>query len=160
MKNYVFIDSNNLFHAIKSQGWTLDFLRFRKYLQDKYHAEKVFIFIGYIKERENLYASLRHSGYTLIFKKILRMRDGKIKGNCDAELVLHTMIEYPDYDAAIIVSNDGDFTCLLDYLVEKKKLAKLLIPDARHYSALFRPFVPFMHYMNDLKNKLEYKKSS
>ena len=43
----------------------------------------------------------------LIFKPTLEYRrNGKIqvKGNVDAELVLHSMIQYKDYDKAIIVS--------------------------------------------------------
>jgi len=66
--------------------------------------------------------------------------DGKAKGNVDAELVLHTMIEYPNYDKALIVSGDGDFYCLVDYLKGKDKLLKLMIPNMKRYSSLFRKF--------------------
>jgi len=34
------------------------------------------------------------------------------------------MIEYNNYDKAIIVSGDGDFHCLVEYLEEKEKLLK------------------------------------
>ncbi len=159
-KTCAFIDSNNLFQAIRNQGWDIDFARFRRYLTDKYQVDKAYLFIGYMDERKSLYSYLENSGYTLIFKKILRMRDGKIKGNCDAELVLHTMIQFPYYDGAIIVSNDGDFCCLIEYLAEMNKLERIIIPDAHRYSSLLKPFVPFMHYMNDLKEKLTNKKPS
>jgi len=53
------------------------------------------------------------------------MPDGKVKGNVDAELVLHTMIEYLNYDRALLVTGDGDFFCLVDYLIKKNKLLKL-----------------------------------
>ncbi len=46
--NYAFIDSQNLNLSIRDQGWQVDFKRFRKYLEDKYHVRKAFIFIGYI----------------------------------------------------------------------------------------------------------------
>jgi uncharacterized LabA/DUF88 family protein len=39
---------------------------------------------------------------------------GRVKGNVDAELVLHTMIEYDNYSKAIIISGDGDFFCLVN----------------------------------------------
>ena len=45
----------------------------------------------------------------------------------DAELVLHAMIEYPNYDKAIVVSGDGDFHCLIEYLEKQGKLARVLI---------------------------------
>ncbi len=126
--NYAFIDSQNLNLAIRDMGWLLDFRRFRRYLEDKYNVRKAFIFIGYMPTNENLYTSLQEYGYILIFKPTLYLPDGRIKGNVDAELVLHTMIEFPNYDKAIIVTGDGDFHCLIEYLKRHNKLGKLIIP--------------------------------
>ncbi len=39
-----------------------------------------------------------------------------IKGNVDAELVLYAMKELANYDKAVIVSGDGDFFSLIEYL--------------------------------------------
>jgi len=94
--NYAFIDSQNVNLAIRGQGWVLDWGRFRKYLEDKYKVAKAFLFIGYIATNESLYTALQKDGYILIFKPTLHLPDGKVKGNIDAELVLHTMIEYPN----------------------------------------------------------------
>jgi len=156
--NYAFIDSQNVNLAIRDQGWVLDFKRFRKYLKDKYNITNAFIFIGYIDTNQNLYTSLQKDGYILIFKPTLTLPDGKAKGNVDAELVLHTMVEYPDYDKAFIVSGDGDFYCLVDYLKGKDKLLKLMIPNRNRYSSLLRKFSKEMVFMNDLRGKLEYKR--
>jgi len=156
--NYAFIDSQNVNLAIRDQGWVLDFKRFRKYLKDKYNITNAFIFIGYIDTNQNLYTSLQKDGYILIFKPTLTLPDGKAKGNVDAELVLHTMVEYPNYDKAFIVSGDGDFYCLVDYLKGKDKLLKLMIPNRNRYSSLLRKFSKEMVFMNDLRGKLEYKR--
>ena len=156
--NYAFIDSQNVNLAIRDQGWILDFRRFRKYLEDKYSITNAFIFIGYIDTNQNLYTSLQKDGYILIFKPTLTLPDGKAKGNVDAELVLHTMVEYPNYDKALIVSGDGDFYCLVDYLKGKDKLLKLMIPNRNRYSSLLRKFSKEMVFMNDLRGKLEYKR--
>jgi len=156
--NYAFIDSQNVNLAIRDQGWVLDFRRFRKYLEDKYGISKAFIFIGYINTNQNLYTSLQKDGYILVFKPTLNLPDGKAKGNVDAELVLHSMIEYPNYDKALIVSGDGDFYCLVDYLKRKDKLLKLMIPNRNRYSSLLRKFSQDIVFMNDLQGKLEYKK--
>ena len=40
MKTYAFIDSQNLNLGVRSQGWKLDFERFRVFLKDKYKVEK------------------------------------------------------------------------------------------------------------------------
>ena len=156
--NYAFIDSQNLNLAIQEQGWVLDFKRFRKYLEDKYKVVKAFIFIGYVATNESLYTSLQEYGYILIFKPTLTLPDGRVKGNIDAELVLHTMIEYPNYDKAVIVTGDGDFYCLIDYLKKQNKLERLVIPNRYKYSSLLRKFAKDMVFMNALKSKLGYKK--
>ena len=57
------------------------------------------------------------------------MPNGEVKGNVDAELVLHTMIEYTNYDKALIVTGYGDFYCLVDYLLSNNKLLNLMIPN-------------------------------
>jgi len=156
--NYAFIDSQNVNLAIRDQGWILDFRRFRKYLEDKYSITNAFIFIGYIDTNQNLYTSLQKDGYILVFKPTLNLPDGKAKGNVDAELVLHAMVEYPNYDKALIISGDGDFYCLVDYLKRKDKVLKLMIPNRNRYSSLLRKFSQDMVFMNDLRGKLEYKK--
>ncbi len=158
--NYAFIDSQNLNLNIRNQGWILDFAQFRVYLKEKYAATKVFLFIGYVEDNKKLYNFLTRSGYICIFKPTLEYKDGSTKGNCDAELVLQAMIEFPSYDKAVIVSGDGDFHCLAKYLLEKNKLEALLIPNRYKFSALlkFRIFRPYLRFMNDLRSRLSYKK--
>ena len=127
--NYAFIDSQNLNLGVRSQGWQLDFRKFRQYLRNKYNVIKAYLFIGQVAGNESLYAFLQECGYILIFKPTLEHRDNsktKIKGNVDAELVLHTMIEYKNYHKAVIVSGDGDFHCLVEYLDKQSKLLKIL----------------------------------
>ena len=159
-KNFAFIDSQNLNLSIRMLGWKLDFKRFRTYLKDKYEVSEAYIFIGYVDGNAGLYASLQRAGYICIFKPTLVKSDGTTKGNCDAELVLHAMIQYPKYAGAVIVTGDGDFYCLAEYLLTKGKLAALLIPNRRRFSALlkFGMFKPYLRFMNDLEQKLGYKK--
>jgi len=157
---YAFIDSNNLNLGILSQGWKLDFARFRIYLKDKYHVEKAFLFIGYVPGNQQLYTFLQKVGYIVVFKPILEIskeKKTKIKGNVDAELVLHTMIEYKNYDKAIIVSGDGDFYCLIEYLANNNKLAKIIVPNKK-YSSLLRKFAMFIVNISFLKDKLHKRK--
>lgn len=154
--NFAFIDSQNLNLAIREQGWVLDFRRFRRYLEDKYKINKAFLFIGFVPQNQDLYTSLQKSGYILVFKPTLLLPEGKVKGNVDAELVLHAMIEYSNYDRAVIVTGDGDFYCLVDYLIKNDKLLKLVIPNRHRYSSLFRKLMSHIVFMNELKEKLEH----
>jgi len=168
--NYAFIDSQNLNLGVGNdvydkqgekvyEGWKLDFERFRVYLKDKYGVTKAFIFIGYVPTNQRLYTALQKFGYILIFKPTLELPNGKVKGNADAEMVLHAMIEYINYEKALIVSGDGDFYCLVEYLNNNKKLHKLLVPNKEAYSNLLNSVaVDKIDFMNNLRNRLEYKK--
>lgn len=154
--NYAFIDSQNLNLAIREQGWILNFQKYRKYLHDKYHIKKAFLFIGYVAENQDMYTQLQQSGYILVFKPTLTLPSGVPKGNVDAELVLHAIIEYKNYDKALIVTGDGDFHCLVDYLSKNRKLLKLMIPNKRKFSSLYRKMMDNIVFMNDLRRKLAY----
>lgn len=157
--NYAFIDSQNVNLSIQSLGWRLDFARFRVYLFEKYSVKKAFLFIGYIEGNNDLYLSLQDMGYLCVFKPTLTYKDGTTKGNCDAELVLQAMIEYENYDRAVIVTGDGDFYCLVKYLLEKDKLKRVIVPNIFKYSALLRKFGgKYLSFMNDLRGILERKK--
>ena len=139
--NYAFIDSQNLYLGVKNQGWKLDYRKFFRYLKDRYRVTKAIIFIGYIEANKPLYKFLEGIGYELIFKETINAR-GKTKGNVDAELVLHTMHELYEgnFDKAVIVTGDGDFQCLVEYLKERDKLKGLVIPDHERYSSLLRQY--------------------
>lgn len=160
-KIYAFIDSQNLNLGIRSAGWQLDFRNFRIYLSNKYHVEKAFLFIGYVPGNEKLYANLQRYGYIIIFKPTLEFREGlrvKIKGNVDAELVLHAVTEKENYDRAIIVSGDGDFYCLAEYLVSIGKLEKILLLDYK-YSRLLKKFSTYTAHLQKARGGLEKKKT-
>lgn len=159
-KNFAFIDSQNVNLSIQALGWNLGFAQFRRYLSDKYNVTKAFLFLGYVEGNNDLYVSLQEAGFICIFKPTLQYKDGTTKGNCDAEMVLQTMIEYNNFDRAVIVTGDGDFYCLVKYLIEKEKLEIVLIPNRLKFSALlkFKICLPYLRFMNELKGKLAYIK--
>lgn len=137
-QNYAFIDSQNVNLGVQELGWKLDFRKFRVHLRDKYNISEAYLFIGYLPENQNLYRSLQKCGYVLIFKPVMWNGDGEVKGNVDAELVLQAMIEYKNYHQAVIISNDGDFYCLVNYLREQGKLRAVISPNRAKCSALLK----------------------
>lgn len=155
--NYAFIDSQNLNLGIQSLGWNLDFKKFRVYLQEKYNVSTVYLFIGYMQQNQDLYASLQKAGYILIFKPVLPDKDGNVKGNVDADLVLQTMIEYNNFDKAVIVTSDGDFYSLVKYLYEHDKLKLVISPYVKTCSTLLKKSAKEkIVFMDNLRHKLEY----
>ncbi len=172
-KIYAFIDSQNLNLSVLKDivreqtgkivyiGWKLDFKKFYIYLKDKYKVDKAFLFIGHVVGNKSLYKFLEETGYNVIYKPTLNYSEGKekiIKGNVDAELVLHTMIEFPNYNKAIIASGDGDYYCLIEYLEQQNKLFHIIIPNKLSYSSLLKNYRRYFVFVNDIKAKVEYIK--
>ncbi len=167
-KTYAFIDSQNLNLGTSKdiyknkkliyKGWKLDFKKFRHYLTDKFKVEKAFLFIGYIKKNWRLYKYLESSGYELVFKPTTKDRLGKPKGNVDSEIVLHSaVIQYSKYDQAVFVAGDGDYYCLYEYLEQKKKLLRIIIPNQKSESSLLRKFQKYKIFLIFDRNKVEFR---
>lgn len=175
---YAFIDSQNLNVSVQKFGWKMDWRKFRKFLTDKYGVTKAFMFIGYIPENEQLYEQMHDAGYAVVLKptfdltrphpemmdeaeaaklpKTSETEDKKpVKGNIDAELVLWAMKEMSNYDKAIIVSGDGDFYCLVEYLEQKDRLLHLLAPTG-HYSSLYNRYDTYIVRLDQFRRELAY----
>ena len=160
MANYAFIDSQNLNLGVRSEGWILDFKKFRLYLANKYQVQTAYLFIGMVPGNEALYSYLSDAGYKLVFKQTVEYTSsGKktYKGNVDAELVLYAAAKtYAQYDQAVLVSGDGDFTCLAEYLSENDKMLRIICPNS-HYSSLLRKYSGYIDVIGKAKQSLEYK---
>lgn len=156
--NYAFIDSQNVYLSIKRLGWKIDWKRFHIYLKEHYCVSKAFLFIGYIEGNNDLYSTLQQAGFICIFKPVLIYKNGAVKGNVDAEMVLHTMIEYGNFEKAIIVTSDGDFYCLVQYLLENNKLETTLAPGREFCSSLLKRFTKKkIAFMDNLRNRIGEK---
>lgn len=158
INNFAFIDAQNVHRGIKSLGWNLNWGKFRIYLKDKYKVSVAYVFIGFIPSQNDLYTTLQKAGYVLIFKPVIYDHEGKAKGNCDADLVLHALVEKENYDKAIIVSSDGDFYSLVKYLYGEGKLEMVLSPYIKTCSKLLKKEAKEkINYMHNLKDKVGQK---
>ena len=108
---------------------------------------------------QSLYDNLQEAGFILKFKPTIPDADGKIKGNIDADLVLRATLELNEYDKAVVVSSDGDFYSLVQYLYNNGKLKVVLSPDIENCSNLLKQTAKEkIWFMNELREKLEYNK--
>lgn len=168
---YAFIDSQNLNLGIQKLGWKLDWRKFRKFLAEKYGVTHAYMFVGHVPEFEDMYLQMHDHGFLVVLKPTQDLtrpileaaketpekaeEKKPIKGNIDADLVLWVMKEINNYSKAIIVSGDGDFYGLLEYLVEQGKLLHILAPN-RRYSQLLNKFDPYIVRMDSLKRQLQF----
>ena len=135
---HAFIDAQNIYKGVQSDGWSLDWRKFRVYLRDKYHVEKAFIFIGYMSQYQSLYSLLQECGYVLIFKPVIMRATGEVKGNVDAELIVECWRREGEYNKAVIVTGDGDFVPLVKILQEKGTFEHVIAPNRKYASRLLR----------------------
>lgn len=164
--NYAFIDSQNLNLGTQRTGWKMDWRKFRDYLRKEYGVSNAYMFIGYMSENEQLYEYMHTLGYLVVLKPTVDVvaPDDKskkdkektaVKGNVDADLVLYAMKELPNYEKAVIVSGDGDFLGLIEYLEGEGRLDHILTPNWQ-YSSLFKPFEPKIVRLDQLRRQLSY----
>ena len=52
--NYAFIDAQNLYLNVKTLGWKVDYIKFRRYLKEKYRIEKAYMFMGFLPGNQDL----------------------------------------------------------------------------------------------------------
>jgi uncharacterized LabA/DUF88 family protein len=153
--NFAFIDSQNVYLGIQTLGWKIDWRRFRVHLLETYHVTRAYLFLGYIPEYKDMYAFLNGAGYILKFKPVVFDEQKKVKGNIDADMVLQAVIDLDIYDQAVVVTSDGDFYSLVDYLYGKEKLKVVLSPNKEKCSTLLkRTAKEKIYFMNNLQKKI------
>ncbi len=161
-KNLAFIDGQNLHMGL---GWKIDYKRFRRYLKDKYNVKYAYYFLGF-KTEQDLYENLQKAGFVLMLNlKGENLKRDK-KGNVDVNLTFHIMrsIIEERFDKIILVSGDGDYKPVVNYLVKNGRFKKALVPNLKYASSLYKNHNEldkkyFACLDNpDLRKKFEYKR--
>lgn len=154
MKNIAFIDGQNLYMGTLSSEtpWKIDFLRFRVYLREKYKVEKAYYYIGYMKgENQFLYEKLQEFGFILVFRKHNAEMESHKKGNVDSDIIFNVMkklYKKEAFDKIMLVSGDGDYRMMVDFLIKENRFEKILFPNWKFASSLYKKLNP--RYFGDL----------
>lgn len=163
--NIVFIDGQNLYLGTKELGWRIDTARLRVYLKDKYHIQEAYYFFGFFLEKEReLYESLQRQGYILSFREHSLHMTGKKKGNVDCDIIFSAMKAFSEensFDKIFIISGDGDYKRLVDYLIKRGKFGKILFPNKQDASSLYKRLGgEYFGHLDDpsIREKIEYRK--
>lgn len=154
MKINIYIDGNNLYRGAKELGFDIDYKKFRGWLRQKYNAVNIYLFIGLVADRIKFYEYLQECGFILIFKQTVSV-GGVIKGNCDAELVLMVTSDFytKSFDTCLLITGDGDFGCLVEFLVQNSVLIGILAPNKKKCSILLRNKNIEITFLNDHYHK-------
>ena len=164
VSNIAFIDGQNLHLGTKESGWAIDHARFRIYLHKKYNVTEAYYFLGFISANEkDLYDNLKNAGFVLSFKEHTSNLKGLKKGNVDSDIVFEIMRKLVDnepFNKVFIVSGDGDYKKLVNFLVKKEKFGKMLFPNKEFASSLYKSLgTEFYDYLEneDVKTKISYR---
>ncbi len=168
IRNLAFIDGQNLYmNTAKKEvsPWRIDLARFRIYLEKKYQVDKAYYFLGYVKEKnQELYEEIQNAGFVLVFREHSPALIGKKKGNVDSDIIFHIMkrlYKRENFHKVILVSGDGDYKLLVDFLIEENKFEKILFPDKRFASSLYKKLgSEYFDYLEsqNVRGKIEFKK--
>ena len=128
------------------------------WLNNKYQIKRAYIFVGLIPKYKDLYAYLEQVGFTLVFKETTFDNEGKVKGNCDADLVLQAACDVYEkvFDKAVIISSDGDYASLVKFMQSKDKLLAILSPS-NHCSILLKRTNARIVYLDWVRSKVDRK---
>ena len=156
--NVAYIDGANLHKGIETLDWEFDYGRFRVWLKEKYGVNQAYLFLGLIPKYKDLYTKLQEQGYTLVFKEVIFDGNGKAKGNCDADIVVHAMQNAYEnrFEKAILITSDGDYAPLVKFLKEKNKIGFVLSPyETKKCSILLKRTGVKISYISEQKNILK-----
>lgn len=161
MKNLAFIDGQNLHLGTTQNNWKVSHPRFRTYLKDKYKVSEAYYFLGYVSEdQQDLYNGLQKAGFIVLFKEHNKELLAKKKGNVDTDIVFEVMknlIDNQDLNKVILVSGDGDYKKLVDYLIKKDRFGKILFPNREFASSLYKALgSEHFDYLDNIRGLIEY----
>jgi uncharacterized LabA/DUF88 family protein len=115
-------------------------------LRHKYHVEKAFYYLGaFDLAHQDMYANIQSYGFITLFREHSAKLTGRKKGNVDTDIVFDVMrsiCENDDFDKVILVSGDGDYKRMVDWLIERERFLKLLLPCKDYASSLYNRLEP------------------
>lgn len=145
--------------------WIIDLFRFRIYLRRKYDVSKAYYFLGYSQgTNQGLYEEIQNSGFVLMFRKHNPAMIGVKKGNVDSDIIFHIMkkmCQKEDFEKIILVSGDGDYKLMVDFLIEEGRFGRILFPNKKFASSLYKGIGNrYFDYLenDDVRNKITHKK--
>jgi len=162
--NLAFVDGQNLYMGTKSEkpAWVVDLVKFRVYLSKKYSVKKAYYYLGCVDERyQDLYEEIQSADFILVFRQHNTAMLGKKKGNVDSDIIFNIMkrlYKQEPFNKIVLVTGDGDYKMLVDFLIEEKRFEKILFPNKQFASSLYKKITRvYFDYLVNIKHIIELK---
>ncbi len=154
-----YIDASNLKFGVYQSNWRLDYKSFRSWLRDKFGVSRAILFMGLITNNAELYNYLQSIGYDISFKPTITSKEGRTKGNVDGELILCIAKDFYEnkLKSVVLVSGDGDYHCIVEFLKDKKIPINIVSPNRKYLSLLLKrtnvPIIILDQFVEKLRQK-------
>ena len=159
--NLAFVDGQNLYLGTTTakNKWAVGLAKFRIYLNRKYKVEKAYYFLGCVNDNyQNLYDEIQEAGFILKFREHNTVMLGKKKGNVDSDIIffiMEKMYRREKFGKIILVSGDGDYKMLVDFLIKENKFEKILFPNKKFASSLYKEITRvYYDYLENIRYKI------
>lgn len=157
---YAFVDASNIIYGASKYGWKMDFEKLSKYLRERYQVTRILYYAGV--DTENLkqlkfYETLQRFGIELRLVPVKTFSDGKKKADIDSKMTFEMMLYFKEYDSTIIMSGDGDYYWVLEYLMQQKKEVRLLSHSKTTAKELKKLFAGRFTDLNLIRKIIEFK---
>uniref|UniRef100_A0A7V3PT30 NYN domain-containing protein n=1 Tax=candidate division WOR-3 bacterium TaxID=2052148 RepID=A0A7V3PT30_UNCW3 len=127
-KTGVFIDVQNVQETFERQGKEVRYDAIIRHIITTGRREqencKFVAFVPYRRDderRQRLIDALSFQGYRVVAKPVRERPDGTIKANMDIEITLEILSMSDWLDEIVLVTGDGDFVALVDWLSKRGK---------------------------------------
>ena len=167
-ENLAFIDGQNLHMGTAKREvdpWVIDLKRFRVYLAEKYQVTTAFYHLGYVHDSlrsQEIYEEIQNAGFILVFRQHSEAMIGTKKGNVDSDIIFSVMkrlYKKENFEKVVLVSGDGDYKNLVDFLIEEKRFKKLLFPNRKFASSLYKEIgSEYYDYLDNIRTYIVAKK--
>ncbi len=141
-------------------AWEINLAKLRIYLKENYNVSEAYYFLGNLQDKNaDIYNRIQKAGFILIFKEHNDKLKSKKKGNVDADIVFEAMknlIDNESFNKIILISGDGDYKKLVDYLITKNRFKKILFPNKKFASSLYKELGgEAFDYLENLKSYIQ-----
>lgn len=121
----IFVDTQNIYHSAKNfYQKKVDFWKLINLLVDErilVHAFAYVVKTHFSPKEINFFESLVQNGIKLRIKEAVAYPDGTMKADWDVGLSVDAIRFAPSLDVIILVTGDGDFAPLVEYLKNNGK---------------------------------------
>lgn len=162
----IFIDEANLISSAIELKIFIDYIKLKDYLVGKNELYNCFFYTQgsyedyHDSEKSDFYKKLTLNGFTVKMKPIKKIPGtDKIRSKCnvDVELTLDVATTVNNYDIAILLTGDGDFCKLVEFLRFKGK--EIICASTRETSSIdIRNAVDKFIYLEKIISKVKLEK--